>query len=305
MVPPPRRVAKRARTPNIRYVPPESTTNNTPATEVVRKKRGRSTVTNKAPAAPANVRALIPSRSYSPVSDVDEVPAPIHHRTTGAAHKRAVETSSSLFQLQPSAGVNQIELMKKLHEYDKQNAVLQAKLDFANQSSERLEQIQNNTKALCFEILDKGADLTKKGATVATENNAALSSTISTVVAATRRYGKEESSVCSSASYNHMMHPVLPAPTVVNFSTRCVSAAEESSSSSSLSRFTTSSHQLLTTSQQQHHTEPNPVIVVAPSCNPVHNQNPTTHQQQPAVNQFYPTIQGMHVLFILFKKKRG
>ena len=112
--------------------------------------------------------------------------------------------------------------MKTLHEFDKQNAVLKAQLDFATQNAEITAKIQNDTKVLCFEILDKGADLTKKGATVATENNTALSSTISTVVAATS-YTKGEASMTHTSASNPMIYPILTtAPTVVNLSTQCL-----------------------------------------------------------------------------------
>ena len=65
-----------------------------------------------------------------------------------------------------------------MHEYDKQNAVLRTQLDFVTLNADKAAKIQSETKALCFEILDRGA-------TVAKENNSALSTTISTVVTAT------------------------------------------------------------------------------------------------------------------------
>ena len=55
-------------------------------------------------------------------------------------------------------------MMNKLHEYDnKQNAVLRSQrsqLENALQLKETTATIQQATKDLCFQILDKGADLT-------------------------------------------------------------------------------------------------------------------------------------------------
>lgn len=159
-------------------------------------------------------------------------------------------------------------MMNKLHEYDKQNAVLRSQLENALQLKETTATIQQATKDLCFQILDKGADLTKQGATVSAENNAALSTTISTVFAATR-FRKEEASSSATSNVvssptNGILFPVIAAaePMVVNLS----ASTDESTS---LSR-------RVTISQQQPDNKPQP-----PPQNP-----------HPAVPHFYPTIQG-------------
>ena len=155
-------------------------------------------------------------------------------------------------------------MMNKLHEFDKQNAVLRAQLDYALQIKDTTATIQQATKDLCFEILDKGADLTKQGATVSAENNTALSTTISTVFAETRFRKEEASSSATSnvSSPNGILFPVIAAvePTVVNLS----ATTDESTS---LSR--------VTISQQQNK-----------------NPQPLPHNPHPAVPPFYPTIQG-------------
>ena len=174
-------------------------------------------------------------------------------------------------QLLPAtSGVNQIEMMNKLHEFDKQNAVLRAQLDFALQVKDSTAAIQQATKDLCFEILDKGADLTKQGATVSAENNTALSTTISNVFAVTRFRKEEDSSSATStvSSPNGILLPVIAAanqPTVVNLS----ATTDESTS---LSR--------VTISQQQNK-----------------NPQPLPHTPHPAVPPFYPTIQGTSSVF--------
>ena len=167
-------------------------------------------------------------------------------------------------QLLPAtSGVNQIEMMNKLHEYDKQNAVLRAQLEFALQVKDSTAAIQQATKDLCFEILDKGADLTKQGATVSAENNTALSTTISTVFAETR-FRKEEASSSATSNVSSPNGILIAAvePTVVNFS-------------ASTDEFTSLSRRV-TISQQQQDNKPQP-----PPQTP-----------HPAVPHFYPTIQG-------------
>ena len=295
------RIAKRARTPNSKYIPPEATHKNNLAKDCAEapvgtnKKRGgrRKAEPTKAKEVQTN-RPLLVSQPTSPaISDIEE-----HSPTTRKRPKAATQSyrtadysnvSTTHLQLQPSStgGTQQLELMKTIHEYDKQNAVLRAQLDFVSLNADRAAKIQSETKALCFEILDKGADLTKRGATVATENNSALSTTISTVVAATASRREEAySGTFSAASNNHMMFPVLTAapPTIVNLSTQSISTEESARVSISSTP--------VTTVQQQH-----PVQTTAtPPFSSVglpHNSQPQLQlPQHSAITPFYPTIQG-------------
>jgi hypothetical protein len=159
-------------------------------------------------------------------------------------------------------------MMNQLHEFDKKNAVLQAKLDFALQVKDSTAAIQQATKDLCFEILDKGADLTKQGATVSAENNTALSTTISNVFAVTRFKKEEDSSSATStvSSSNGIMIAAANQPTMVNLS----ATTDESTS---LSR--------LTFLQQQNKNPQPPPLTPHPALPP----------------PFYPTIQGTSSLF--------
>ena len=225
-----------------------------------------------------------PRPSSSPFPDQQE---PIQNRRQAAY----TQDNNSAYDKQ-AAGLSQIELMKTLHEFDKQNAVLRAQLDFATQNAQITAKIQNDTKALCFEILDKGADLTKKGATVATENNTALSSTISTVVAATRSYPKNEASVTHSTTSNPIIFPVLTTvPSAVNLSTQCV----DSSALPPPINIPTSPPIAMSHQQHQHISNtPTPPIVISP-CTP-----------QPVItnHQFYPTIQG-NIMYLLLSNTIG
>ena len=126
------------------------------------------------------------SPTSSPLSDFDFQYQSIRKPAAAQLQRPVVSSTNSSHHQQPTtaAGTNQqfdLQLVTKLHKSDKEIAMLKAQVDFYTQSADRTTKIQNDMKALCFEILDKGADLTKKGATVATENNAALSTTISTV----------------------------------------------------------------------------------------------------------------------------
>lgn len=302
----PPRIAKRDRTPNRRYIPPEATHKNNlakaceeaPEAPVRTNKRrgGRRKAASTKEKEVQPRRPLPVSQPTSPaISDTEE-----HSPTTRKQPKAATQyyrtadySNESTTHLQPSStGVTQqqLELMKTMHEYDKQNAVLRAQLDFVTLNADRAAKIQSETKALCFEILDKGADLTKKGATVATENNSALSTTISTVVAATASRREEPySGTFSAASNNHMMFPVLTAapPTIVNLSTQSVSTEESA-------RVSISSTPVTTVTQQH------PVQTTAtPPFNSVglsHNSQPQVQlpqtPQHSVITPFYPTIQG-------------
>ena len=239
-------------------------------------------------------RPLLVSQPTSPaISDIEEH-SPITRKRPKAAtqsYRNADYSNVSTTNLQSSStgGTQQLELMKTMHEYDKQNAVLRAQLDFVTLNADKAAKIQSETKALCFEILDKGADLTKKGAAVATENNSALSTTISTVVAATASRREEAySGTFSAASNNQMMFPVLtaaPPPTIVNLSTQSVSTEE-------LARISISSTPV-TTVQQQH---PVQTTTATPPFNSVgmpHNSQPQLQlPQHSAITPFCPTIQG-------------
>ncbi len=274
------------------YVPPEgqhktNTANGDGEIPTTTKKRGRKKAAAKAKEALPRRSFPVSQPSSSPsLSDIEESTSPIIHKHPRAAQPKITGVDYS------DSSVSR----EKFHEYDKQNAVLRAQLDFLTQNMDRTAKIQNDTKALCFEILEKGADLTKKGATVATENNAALSTTISTVVAAAgaRREAAYSGSL-STTSNNHMMFPVLtaaPPPTIVNLSAHTLSAEESSRLSIS-----TSTIPVTTVQQQQPElaTTPTPTSnnsIGLPILPQQHLLLPQTPQQPCVIPQFYPTIQG-------------
>jgi hypothetical protein len=302
----PPRLASRARTPNTKYIPPEATHKNHTSKDLnddleipTTKKRGRKPAAIKGKKEQMRQPLFTTSVPNSPLFDTETNQSPV---TINRRLQVAVQPNS-LNQHQPfPGGCQQNEIMKTLHEFDKQNAVLRAQLDLVTQNADRAAKIQNDTKALCFEILDKGADLTKKGATAATENSTALSTTISSVVAATssRKEGVSSATFPTTTS-NQMMFPVLtapPPPTIVNLSTQSSSTEESSSVSSVL----ISSTPISTMQLQQHpvvqsSTSP-PLIsgdkqIINPQQQPF--QIPQT-PQHPPIPQFYPTIQGTHIL---------
>ena len=204
---PPPKIAKRKRVKNIRFLHDDDTT-----TQITTKKRGRKpaaketttgTVVQRLPQhAPPTSRLT----STFAIGQQEPVIVQHHPNTTAAAAnllKRGRDIDSDNYstqhhhnnqQLPVAGGAFQMEMMKTLHEYDKQNAVLRAQLENEIKNKEATASIQQATKDLCFQILDKGADLTKQGATVSAENNTALSTTISTVFAATRFRNEEASS---------------------------------------------------------------------------------------------------------------
>ncbi len=184
------------------------------------------------------------SPTSSQLSDFDFQYQSIPKPAAAQLQRPVVSSTNSSHHQQPTtaAGTNQqfdLQLVTKLHKSDKEIAVLKAQVDFYTQSADRTTKIQNDVKALCFEILDKGADLTKKkDATVATENYTALSTTISTVVAATGSRKEEVNSRSfPTTSNNHMMFPVFAAapPTIVNLSTQQSLLSTEEFSRASIS----------------------------------------------------------------------
>ena len=299
------RLAQRPRRQTNKYIPEtakhkaSSATdgNNVVSATTSKKPRGRKKKATKEKVVQPQLRLHVspPSR---PLSDFDFQYQSIPKPAAAQLQHPVVSSTNSSHHQQPTtaAGINQqfdLQLVTKLHESDKEIAVLKAQVDFYTQSADRTTKIQNDMKALCFEILDKGADLTKKGATVATENNTALSTTISTVVAAT---GSRKEDVYSgtfpTTSNNHMMFPVFAAapPTIVNLSTQQSLLSTEESSRASIS-----STPLATVQQQHHppvqHATP-PFNGVGISINPQSLVQPPQTPQQPTVPQFYPTIQG-------------
>ena len=107
------------------------------------------------------------SPTSSPLSDFDFQYQSIRKPAAAQLQRPVVSSTNSSHHQQPTtaAGTNQqfdLQLVTKLHKSDKEIAMLKAQVDFYTQSADRTTKIQNDMKALCFEILDKGADLTKK-----------------------------------------------------------------------------------------------------------------------------------------------
>ena len=246
------------------------------------------------------MKVVQPLRPSSPVSDIEE-PSPIiiHHKQpkVPAQPKSTVDFSNSTQHQQSSNGGSnqQIELiMTKLHEFDKQNAVLRAQLDFSQKNVETTKTAQQEMKAFCFEVLDKGNELNKNILAVATENHTALSNNHTALISAATTGSRREdvfSGTVPTTSKNYITLPVVTAapPTVVNLSTQSLLSTEESS------RVSISPTPLTTVVQQQHPVQ----TTITPPSNSIGLPSTPQHQlllpqtpQPPTVTPFYPTIQG-------------